>query len=68
MQYGTSTDNIHCARCRGKWQLPMKYQDDYWWHVHCLQEGQHLLANAERIARVLQPSLFIHEGNAYEVL
>jgi hypothetical protein len=37
------------------------YQDGLLWHRQCLQEGQHLLANAEKIARELHPTLFIHE-------
>jgi hypothetical protein len=31
------------------------------YHTHCWQEGEHLLANAERIARALNPTLFIHD-------
>jgi hypothetical protein len=59
MQYGSEPQ--HCARCGAKLDTSVVYEDGMFWHRRCLQEGQHLLANAERIARSLNPALLIHE-------
>ena len=59
MQYGSEPK--HCARCGQAVDTSVVYQDGLLWHRQCLQEGQHLLANSEKIARVLNPTLFIHE-------
>jgi hypothetical protein len=61
MQLGTALAAHHCPRCGSSLKLPVVYRDNSWYHTHCWQEGEHLLANAERIARALNPTLFIHE-------
>ena len=61
MQYGVQAHEIHCARCEKLLSTSLIFRDGLYWHEKCWQEGSRLLANAERIARALNPTLFIHE-------
>jgi hypothetical protein len=60
MHLGTELSQQKCPRCQSTLTAPAVYRDQRWWHVHCWQEGEHLLANAERIARSVHPALCIH--------
>ena len=57
----TTIVDVHCARCAGKVKTDIVFQDGMFFHQRCLQEGFRTLANAERIARALNPALFIHD-------
>ena len=59
MQFATRIEDNHCARCYQPLTFPLVYRADGLYHTHCWQEGEHLLANAERIARALNPALFM---------
>jgi hypothetical protein len=61
MQDGTAIAGKNCARCCKPLHRSVVYRDHTLWHAHCWQEGEHLLANATRIARAVTPTLFIHE-------
>ena len=61
MQWETEPREKRCARCCKALGTSLVYKDGSFWHVRCLQEGEHLLANAERLARAVNPTLFIHE-------
>ena len=60
MQLGTRVIDPKCARCYEPVTIPAHFEHGMWFHQRCVQTGQHLLANAERIARVVNPRLFIH--------
>ena len=62
MQLGNRIEDHKCSRCNQSLTIPAHYEAGFYFHQRCWQEGEHLLANAERIARALQPSLFIHES------
>ena len=61
MQFATRIEDNHCARCYQPLTFPLVYRADGLYHTHCWQEGEHLLANAERLARALNPALFIYD-------
>jgi hypothetical protein len=60
MSLGTDLSDQKCARCGKKVTPPMIYRDGFFWHEQCWQEGARLLANAERIARAVNPALLVH--------
>ena len=49
MQLGADLSKFHCARCQGKLSVPAHFQDGFWWHTRCWQEGEHQLAAANKI-------------------
>jgi hypothetical protein len=61
VQYGSETHEKHCARCGKTLTTSMIFRDGLFWHESCWHEGSRLLANAERLARALSPTLFIQE-------
>jgi hypothetical protein len=64
MQYGTDAHDIRCARCGKLLTTAMIFRDGLYWHESCWHEGARLLANAERIARSLNPTVFIPEPHS----
>ena len=61
MQDGTALTGKTCARCYHPLNGSIVYRDHALWHAHCWQEGEHLLANATRIARAVTPPLVVPE-------
>jgi hypothetical protein len=59
MQDGTALAGQTCARCYQPLHGSVVYRDHVLWHAHCWQEGEHLLANATRIARAVTPPLVV---------
>jgi hypothetical protein len=64
MQDGTDAHDIRCARCGKLLTTAMIFRDGLYWHASCWHEGARLLANAERIARSLNPTVFIPEPHS----
>lgn len=62
MQLGTQLAKHQCARCGQPLTIPAHCQDGEYYHRSCWEQVLLSLANAERIAREVQPTLFIHEG------
>ena len=60
MSLGTDLSQHKCARCGKKVTPPLIYRAGFFWHRPCWQEGSRLLANAERIARAVNPALLVH--------
>jgi hypothetical protein len=61
MQDGTAMAEKNCARCYKPLNRSVVYRDQALWHAHCWQEGEHLLANATRIARAVTPPVCVPE-------
>jgi hypothetical protein len=61
MQDGSATHETHCARCGKTLTTSIIFRDGLFWHASCWHEGARLLANAERLARALSPTLCMHE-------
>jgi hypothetical protein len=61
MSLGTDLSQHKCARCGKTLTPPLLYREGFFWHEQCWQEGARLLANAERIARAVNPALCAHE-------
>jgi hypothetical protein len=53
MRLSTVLETHHCARCHERLKPPAVYRDHAWYHARCWQEGEHQLANAERLAQTL---------------
>jgi hypothetical protein len=47
---------LRCARCYRVLTTSLLYEDGLYWHLACWQEGQHLLANATRLAESFMES------------
>ena len=62
MQYRTRIEDHKCAACYQALTIPAHYQNREYYHKACWDNAVLALANAERIAREVNPSLFIHEG------
>ena len=66
MHDGAATQDTHCARCGQTLTTSLLFRDGLFWHASCWHEGARLLANAERLARALTPTLCIHERRTPE--
>ena len=64
MQDGLEAHDKHCARCGKTLTTSMVYRDGLFWHESCYNEGARLMANAERLARALNPTLFLYGRNS----
>ena len=62
MQYGSRIEVHKCAACHERLSIPAHYQSGEYYHKQCFEDAVAALANAERIAREVNPTLFIHEG------
>ena len=67
MQHGDPGEK-HCARCGQVLGTNMMYHDGLFWHQACVQHGSRQLANAERIARSLNPALFVNAQSLSEMI
>ena len=59
MQLGTRVIDQKCARCYEPVTIPAYYEYGMWFHQRCVQTGEHLLANATRLANALS-SPYLH--------
>ena len=64
MQDGLEAHDKHCARCGKTLTTSMVYRDGLFWHESCYNEGARLMANAERLARALNPTLLLYGRNS----
>jgi|RhiMetStandDraft_4_1073278.scaffolds.fasta_scaffold38956_3 recombinational DNA repair protein (RecF pathway) len=62
----SATQDKHCARCGQTLTTSLLFRDGLFWHESCWHEGARLLANAERLARALTPTLGLQERRTPE--